>query len=402
VAIAESIGEALTSIATNKLRASLTMLGIVVGVAAVITMVALGTGAQRAVEEQLASLGGDVLTVYSGQRRHRGVGSRAPLTSKDSDALIRDSRLLSAVVPVMQRDLQIKLGNKNTNATVLGTTPNYPDVLGFKIRLGRKLGPGDEKARRRVVVVGHGIPAMLEVDGDALAGQTLFIRGVPFEIVGVMAEKGSQGHWRNPDEQIWIPLATAEYRLFGGDQLRSISLKVTDGVRLEQAMVDIERVLRREHRIRPGGNNDFTLLNRQDVLTTQQEASSVFTILLASVAGVSLFVGGIGIMNIMLVAVTERTREIGVRKAMGATPRDILVQFLVEALVLCMAGGVVGVAVGAGAAFALSRVAGWNTLISPMAVAVAFLFSAAVGIFFGLWPARRAARLNPIEALRYE
>ncbi len=404
MAIAESFGEALSSIAANKLRASLTMLGIIVGVAAVITMVALGTGAQRAVEEQFASLGAYVLTVYGGQQHHRGVASaaRAPLTTDDSHALVRDSTLLAAVVPEMQRDLQVKYANRNVNTAVIGTTPNYPDVRGFELRFGRRLTAGDEAARRRVVVLGHALPDMLEGDAAALVGQTLYIRSIPFEIVGIMAEKGSEGHWRNPDEQIWVPLSTAHYRLFGSDRLRSISVEVAKDFALEQGMVDVERVLRREHRIRPGEDNDFRIRNRQDVLSTQQETSYVFTILLASVAAVSLFVGGIGIMNIMLVSVTERTREIGVRKAMGATPRDILLQFLIEALMLCMAGGLMGVALGSGAALTLSRVAGWNTWISPLAIVLAFLFSAAVGIFFGLWPARRAARLNPIEALRYE
>jgi putative ABC transport system permease protein len=235
-----------------------------------------------------------------------------------------------------------------------------------------------------------------------MIGQTLSIRGITFEIIGVLSEKGAAGGFGNPDEQIVVPLETARYRLTGSDRLRSLSVKVKDGVPIEQGMVDLERVLRREHKIRPGGENDFTIRNQQDILSTQQEATQVFTTLLASIAAVSLLVGGIGIMNIMLVSVTERTREIGVRKALGATRRDILLQFLIEALALCLIGGGLGVLLGTGAAVMLSRLMQWNTLISPVSVAVAFGFSALVGLFFGIWPARRAARLDPIVALRYE
>jgi putative ABC transport system permease protein len=225
---------------------------------------------------------------------------------------------------------------------------------------------------------------------------------VPFEVVGIAAEKGAEGSWRNPDEQIWVPLSTARLRLFGADRLRTISVQIAEGVALEQGMVEIERILRREHRLRSGQESDFRIRNRRDVLSMQQETTEVFTLLLASIAGVSLLVGGIGIMNIMLVSVTERTREIGIRKALGATRLDILLQFLVEAVVLCLVGGVLGVALGAGGAFALSRLAGWNTYLSALSVVLAFVFSACVGVFFGLWPARRAASLNPIDALRYE
>jgi putative ABC transport system permease protein len=243
---------------------------------------------------------------------------------------------------------------------------------------------------------------MFNVNPAALIHQTIQIRGQPFEVVGVLSEKGAAGSFQNPDEQIIIPIGTAQYRLFGTDRLRSIAVLVRDGVSLDQGMVDIEQVLRREHKIRPGGDNDFMIRNQQDILSTQQQTTETFKLLLGSIAAVSLVVGGIGIMNIMLVSVTERTREIGVRKALGATRLNVMLQFLIEALVLCLFGGALGVLVGAGAAIAMSKLLHWNTLISPAAVGVAFAFSAVVGLFFGLWPARRAAMLNTIDALRYE
>jgi putative ABC transport system permease protein len=261
---------------------------------------------------------------------------------------------------------------------------------------------GDDEARQRYAVLGAAVPRMLGANPAGMIGQTLQVRGINFEIVGILSEKGAAGGWGNPDEQILIPLQTAKYRVFGSDRLRSMSIEVADDVPLQQGMMDLERILRREHRIRPGGENDFTIRNQQDILATQQQTTEVFTTLLASIAAVSLLVGGIGIMNIMLVSVTERTREIGVRKALGATRANIMLQFLVEALALCLVGGLLGILAGIGAALALSRFMQWNTLISPMAVAVAFGFSALVGLFFGLWPARRAARLDPIVALRYE
>ncbi|HEU4682491.1 MAG TPA: FtsX-like permease family protein, partial [Gemmatimonadales bacterium] len=249
---------------------------------------------------------------------------------------------------------------------------------------------------------GAAVPRMLGGNAAGMINQTLLIRGIAFEVIGVLSEKGSAGGFGNPDEQILIPLQTARYRVFGTNRLRSFSIQVADGVPIEQGMVDLERVLRREHKIRPGAENDFTIRNQQDVLATQQQATQVFTSLLASIAAVSLLVGGIGIMNIMLVSVTERTREIGVRKALGATRMNILMQFLIEALTLCLLGGMLGILAGIGTAVLLSKVMQWNTLISPTAVAIAFAFSAAVGLFFGIWPARRAAGLDPIVALRYE
>jgi putative ABC transport system permease protein len=382
----------------------LTMLGIVIGVGAVITMLALGRGAQKAVQDRIAALGANVFTVFAGQARSGMVRitDATILSTDDYAALQRDATLLSAVVPEMSQNAQVKLGNQNANLQVVGTTPEYVPVRNYTVPYGQMFTDGDNAARRRYAVLGASVPRMLGGNPAAMIHQTLDIGGVPFEIVGVLSEKGSAGGWMNPDEQILIPLNTAQYRLFGTKRLRSLALEVRDGVPIEQGMVDVERVLRREHRIRPGQPNDFTIRDQRDILATQQQATEVFTYLLASIAAVSLVVGGIGIMNIMLVSVTERTREIGVRMALGATRGNIQLQFLIEALVLCVAGGIVGILVGTGAAVALSRFLQWNTLISPFAVAVAFVFSGAVGLFFGIWPARRAARLDPVVALRYE
>ena len=402
--LGETFAVAFGAIRANKLRSGLTMLGIIIGVGAVITMVALGSGAQKAVEARIAALGANVLTVFAGQARMGGIRitDRTILSTDDYQALLRDAKLLKAVVPEMQQSLQVEYGNQNSNINTVGTTPNYIQVRNYTVTFGRMFTAGDDEARRRYAVLGASVPRLLGANAAAMIGQTLAIRGIAFEVVGVLGEKGAVGGFGNPDEQILIPMQTAKYRIFGSDRLRTISVEVADGVPAEQAMVDLERILRREHRIRPGAENDFTIRNPRDILTTQQEASQVFTTLLASIAAVSLVVGGIGIMNIMLVSVTERTREIGLRKAVGATRGDILLQFLVEALALCLMGGVLGILLGAGAAVALSRFMQWNTLVSPEAVAVAFGFSALVGLFFGIWPARRAARLDPITALRYE
>ena len=402
--IGETVRVALQSIRDHKLRAMLTMLGIIIGVGAVIAVVALGTGAQRAVEARIQALGANLLTIYPGQSFMGGRASdvRVSLTTDDAKALQADAQLIDAVVPELQRSLQVKYGNLNFNINILGTTPNYVPVRNYTVMHGRMYTQGDDESRQRYAVVGSAIPTMFNVNAAGLVNQTILIRGQPFEVIGVLSEKGSQGSFENPDERIMIPLSTARFRLFGTDRLRSIAVRVREGIPLEQGMVDIERVLRREHKVRPGGENDFQIRNQQEILTTQQQTTETFKMLLGSIAAVSLLVGGIGIMNIMLVSVTERTREIGIRKALGATKINVLLQFLIEALVLCLIGGALGVLAGAGGASAMSKFLGWNTFISPSAVGVAFAFSAVVGIFFGLWPARRAAMLNTIEALRYE
>ena len=403
----EIIGVALGAIRANKLRSVLTALGIVIGVAAVITMVALGTGAQKSVQDRIQALGTNLLQIYPGRSFTRGAGvavsfdQRTSLMVDDAIALSRDARALRAVVPEISSNTQVKYGNQNTNVSVIGTTPTYVPVNNYTMVAGRMFTAGEDEGRRRVAVLGSAIPTTLNANGAAMIGQTLQLRGIPFEIVGVLSEKGGQG-FMNPDEQILIPLNTARYRVFGRDRLRSITVQVAHPDSVGLAMLEIERVLRREHQIAPGGDNDFQIRDRTEFLATFEETTRTFGFLLAGIAAVSLLVGGIGIMNIMLVSVTERTREIGIRKALGATRGNIMLQFLVEAVVLCLLGGTIGILGGSGAAIAMSKLANWNTLISPMSILVAFAFSAGVGIFFGLWPARRAARLDPIVALRYE
>jgi putative ABC transport system permease protein len=403
--IGEIILVALGAIRANKLRSLLTMLGIVIGVAAVITMVALGSGAQKAVQDQIERLGTNLLTIYPGQSFMRGVasGERVSLTVDDAKALESTSAVIANVVPEIGGNQQVKLGNQNINVNVNGTTPNFLEVQNYELVAGRMFTKGDDEAHRRVAVLGGGVPEMLGSNGPAMIGQTIQIRGIPFEIIGLLAEKGmSSGFGGNPDEQILIPLLTARYRVIGRDRLRSLTVEVSHPDSVNIAMLEIERALRSAHGIRPGGDNDFQIRNRSEFLSTFEETTRTFTFLLAGIAAVSLLVGGIGIMNIMLVSVTERTREIGVRKALGATRRSILLQFMVEALVLCLMGGLMGILVGSGGALALSRLANWNTLISPGAMVLAIGFSAGVGLFFGIWPAQRAARLDPIQALRYE
>jgi len=402
--IGETIRVALEALRANKLRSLLTMLGIIIGVGAVITMIALGSGAQKSVQDRIQALGPTLLSVYPGQSFMRGVASdqRVSLTMDDDTALENNARFVTAVVPELSRSLQVQKGNLNINVTVVGTTPAYVPVRSYTLTAGRPFTAGDDAARRRYAVLGSAIPDMLNANRDAIVGQDIMIRGISFEVIGVLSEKGSQGSFSNPDEQILIPLETARYRVMGTDRLRTITVQAADLNSMNLATLEIERVMRRQHKIRPGQDNDFQIRNQTDILSTLQQTTETFKYLLAGIAAVSLLVGGIGIMNIMLVSVTERTREIGVRKALGATQVNIMVQFLVEALVLCLLGGLIGVLLGSFGAVVLSKLAHWNTLISPLAILLAFVFSAAVGLFFGIWPARRAASLDPIVALRYE
>jgi len=308
---------------------------------------------------------------------------------------------VTAVVPELSTRKQIKLGNANRNLAIVGTTPNFSSVNDYPLMYGQLFTAGDNAAKRRVAVIGGGVPAVFEKSAGELIGQSLNIEGTSFEIIGILEEKGSLG-FINRDEYVWVPLATAQYRIAGTDKIDSISVQIAPDISLETAMIDVERIMRREHKILPSGKNDFSLSDRKQFLNMQQEAAQIFSYLLAGIAGISLIVGGIGIMNIMLVTVTERTREIGIRKALGATQMNIMTQFLIEAMTLCVAGGTIGILLGGTASTLLANLAGWQTPLSAEAVTIAFLFSAGVGLFFGIWPARKAAKLDPIEALHYE
>ena len=341
----EIIKVAFSAIRANKMRSLLTMLGIVIGIAAVITMIALGEGAQRSVSERLQALGTNVLSVNPGQQMFGGVdrGAGAPLVVQDAEALLRDPEAIKDVSPEMDRRLQVTFGNGNANTSIRGVWPNGFGINNLEITHGRLFNNGENRGRRRVAVVGARVGEQLGVETTALIGKTITIRGIPFDVIGILKEKGQgMGFGGSVDDRIYIPLATAQFRVFGQERVNEIQVQAHAPDMMNQAMAEIERVLRREHRIRPGEASDFNIRNQATLLDTFQETTRTFSFLLAGIAIVSLVVGGIGIMNIMLVSVTERTREIGVRKALGARRRDIMLQFLIEALVLCMAGGVLG------------------------------------------------------------
>jgi putative ABC transport system permease protein len=398
----EILRVAFASIRGSLFRAALTMLGVIIGVAAVIAMLALGTGAQRAVDEQLKSLGANVITVTTGMRFAQGVArDQQVLTTDDADALRDEARNVSAVAPEQSTRQQVKFGNRNVNLSVIGTTPDHMQVNGYRLLAGRMFNANDDASHSRVAVLGGEVPEQLHVDPRDLVGRQLLVKAMPFEVIGIYEKKGSVGPG-NPDDDVFIPIRTSRYRVTGDDRLQSIAVQVAPGIELARAMVEVERVIRRKHGLAPGADNDFGIIDRKQFLATQQQTTEILGFLLAGIAGVSLVVGGIGIMNIMLVTVTERTREIGIRKALGATRGHILAQFLVESLVLCLLGGALGTLLGTGVASAFTRLAGWQAYVTVDALALAFGFSAGVGLVFGLWPAWRAASLDPIEALRYE
>lgn len=402
----EGIGVAFTAVVANKMRSALTMLGIIIGVGAVVTVVALGKGSEQAVKERIQALGSNLLFVGPGSSRSgmvfMGAGSSVKLTRKDVDVLQDQCPEVIAVVPEFSRSTQGKYGNKNTNTRITGTTANYGEVRNVAAAQGRYFTEQEEMTRARVCLIGSTVRDNLFDPGEDPLGKTLRISRMNFQVLGVLETKGQSGGWMNPDDQILIPLATAQMRLFGVDHISNSAVQVADASVMDKVFYDIERVLRRQHRLRDTQDNDFSIRNQADIIATFQETSQTLSTLLVGIAVISLLVGGIGIMNIMLVSVTERTREIGVRKAVGARRRDITVQFLLEALTLSVLGGTIGVLAGLLASFLLERFAGWSMLVAPESIVVSFLFSAAVGIIFGLYPARKAALQNTIVALRYE
>ncbi|HEY5060086.1 MAG TPA: ABC transporter permease [Gemmatimonadaceae bacterium] len=404
--IGEILSVALGALRANKLRSLLTMLGIVIGVGAVIAVVALGTGAQQAVKARIAALGTTLLTVSPGQQRGGGIaiaGGQQRLVIDDAKAVDERAQHILAVQPEMRSTQQIVFGNKNASTTIIGTTPNYLEVRKYALQAGRMFTAADDEGRQRVAVIGSAVVDNMGITTpEALVGETVRIRGTQFTVLGVLASKGQANAFQNPDDQILVPINTARFRVNGSDRLQSISVLAESEDEIPDAMAEIQRVLRRQHKLRQGSPDDFQIRNQSDILATTQETTQVMTYLLSGIAAVSLLVGGIGIMNIMLVSVTERTREIGIRKALGATRFNILLQFLIEAVVLCVLGGFIGIGLGTGGAKIMSETAGWSTQVSSTAIVMAFLFSAFVGVAFGVWPARRAATLDPITALRYE
>jgi macrolide transport system ATP-binding/permease protein len=400
----ESLLMALFSIFSNKLRSSLTMLGIIVGIASVIAMIAIGQGAAAQITERISQLGANLLMVRPGAY-HRGPARAAPgsmttLTLKDAESIAEDCPSVEKVDATYSSRGQVVYGNKNTNTSVSGVTANYPEVRNFPLERGSFITVEDDRLLRRVAVLGKTVVEDL-FEGKDPIGEYIRIERAIFQVVGVMSEKGSSG-FGDADDVIFIPLRTAQKRIFGVDYVSQINVEAKNAEVMDQASDEITALLSERHNIREGQESDFNIRSQSEILTTVQETSRTFTVLLAGVATVSLIVGGIGIMNIMFVSVTERTREIGVRKAIGAQRRDVLSQFLIEAVMLSLSGGAVGILLGLLVSTLMSQFAGWPTVVTPGSVVLSSSFAFAVGLFFGFYPARKAAVMNPIEALRYE
>ena len=405
-----SIRIALRALRVNKLRSTLTMLGIIIGVAAVIVMISVGSGAQARVEDQIRTLGTNLVIVVPGSVTSGGVrmgaGSRSSLTEDDSYAIQREVAAVQAAAPSLRGTGQVVAGTSNWSTAFYGVTPEYLEARNWVIAAGRGFEPAELTGAGKVALLGETVTSNLFGDADPI-GQVIRIRKVPFTVIGVLERKGQSLIGQDQDDVILMPISTARVRVLGGWTARQrsvgmVSIKIRDGEDMKQAEEQIRSLLRQRHRLQPGQDDDFTLRNLSEVLQTQEQSSRIMTLLLAAIASVSLLVGGIGIMNIMLVSVTERTREIGLRMAVGARARDILTQFLVEAVTLALIGGALGILLGVGGSYLVGHLAEWRTELNAQAILLAAGFAAVVGVFFGFYPARKASRLLPIEALRYE
>jgi putative ABC transport system permease protein len=405
-----SVRIALVALRVNKLRTALTMLGIVIGVAAVIAMVSVGAGAQARIGEQIRSMGSNLIIVTSGASTSGGIrwglGTQQTLTEEDARAIALEVPAVEAAAPSSRGSAQTIYGNTNWSTVIQGVTPDYIVTREWNIANGRMFGPEDVDAAAKVAVLGDTVWRSLFGDTDPV-DQTIRIKKVPFTVVGVLEAKGQSSWGQDQDDLILIPISTAKKKVLGASQANAravgaVSVRVRDAELMGEAESQIRALLRQRHRLQPEQEDDFQVRVLSEMFAAQEESAQVMTMLLAAIASVSLLVGGIGIMNIMLVSVTERTREIGLRMAVGARSRDIRAQFLVEAVTLSVVGGAVGIATGLLAAGTIASLASWRAEIPPEAIGLAFAFSVAVGVFFGFYPAQKAARLNPIEALRYE
>jgi putative ABC transport system permease protein len=392
----------------NKMRSALTMLGIIIGVGAVITMLAVGTGASRRIAEQISSMGSNLLIVLPGATTSGGVrmgaGTQPTLTMADADAIKRECPSVSDVAPVLNGVAQVIYGHQNWSTGIIGTTPSMLVVRDWTLASGRSFTDQDVKSATKVCLLGQTVVDNLFGDMNPV-GQFIRIKNVPFVVIGVLAPKGQSAQGQDQDDTIYVPVTTAQKKLFGTSfpgMIRIMMVKAKSTEDLAPAERQINELLRQRHHIGPKQDNDFTVRNLTQIMQTAEQSTKVMTLLLGAIASVSLLVGGIGIMNIMLVSVTERTREIGIRMAIGAKTWDIRLQFIIEALTLSLIGGVAGIVAGISTSEVIAALAGWTTIVSPLSILLAFGFSGMVGIFFGFYPAYKASLLDPIDALRYE
>jgi putative ABC transport system permease protein len=396
---------AYRALTRNKMRSSLTMLGIIIGVGAVIAMVAIGQGAKRMIDAQVSSLGDNLLTVFSGGHFHRGVRSAAGtitnLTDEDAQAILENCPAVTRVTPRVRTGAQLIAGNLNWSSSVEGYAPDFVFIRSWPVASGSFFTDQDVRGATKVCVLGKTVVDELFAGQDPV-GEIIRINKLPFRVLGVLSAKGQNAFGRDEDDIVIVPYTTAQKKLIGITHVQYIMASAVDRSQIDVAEQQITQLLRQRHKTPPGEEDDFRVRSQLDIASVAGSTSQIMTILLAAIASVSLIVGGIGIMNIMLVSVTERTREIGLRMAVGAKGRDILTQFLVESVVLCLAGGLIGILIGMLSSKVISGVLNWPTFVSIPAVALAFFFAAFVGIFFGFYPARKASLLDPIEALRYE